>query len=405
MNPPDPRSPSSPGADLDDPPAARVDLPLLTAETLARAGAAAIVDLRSPGEFADDRFPGARNRPLFDNDERALIGFLYHRASPGEAFDQGIELLRERLTALVAGILEEAGIDGVDLGRVPAEMEALTSGGQRGLEQQLAPYSAEAPGRVPLVVHCWRGGLRSQSVLALLRRLGVDAYGLEGGYKRYRRWVLEGLERCAPPPAVVLAGLTGVGKTLVLRELERQRPGWTLDLEGLAQHRSSTLGMVGLDPVSQKRFEGGCLERLRAGFPEPWMVVEGESRKVGDVVIPARLWEAMEAGRRLELTAPLDVRVKVLSEDYLARPESRAQLAERLPYIEQRLGKQRFAGALTGLLAEDRIDELVEILLERYYDPLYRHSEGERSYEARMDTSDPGACAAEIADWIERHGT
>ena len=379
-----------------------VTLPLLCADTAVDAGAAAIVDLRSPAEFADDHLPGARNRPLFDNEERALIGFLYHRASPGEAFDRSIELLRERLTELVAGILEEAGIEGVDLSRIPAELEALTSGGQHGLEELLVPMEAKPKAPVPLLVHCWRGGLRSQSVLALLRRLGVDAYGLQGGYKHYRRWVLDGLEHCTPPPTFVLAGLTGVGKTLVLRELERQRPGWTLDLEGIAQHRSSTLGMVGLDPVSQKLFEGGCLQRLRAGFPEPWMVVEGESRKVGDAIIPSRLWEAMQAGRRLELTASLEVRVKVLSDDYLARSGSREQLAERLPFIEQRLGKQRFDGVLTGLLAEDRIDELVEVLLERYYDPLYRHSEGDRTYEAHVDTSDPAACAAEIADWIER---
>lgn len=394
--------PSEVPTDLHDLLDGSVALPLLSADAVAGGGAAAIVDLRSPAEFADDHLPGARNRPLFDNEERALIGFLYHRASPGEAFDRGIELLRERLTELVAGILEEAGIEGVDLSRIPAELEALTAGGQHGLEELLAPFEAEPESRVPLVVHCWRGGLRSQSVLALLRRLGVDAYGLQGGYKHYRRWVLDGLEQCEPLPTFVLAGLTGVGKTLVLRELERQRPGWTLDLEGIAQHRSSTLGMVGLEPVSQKLFDGGCLQRLRAGFPEPWMVVEGESRKVGDVIIPARLWSAMQAGRRLELTAPLDVRVKVLSDDYLARSGSREQLAERLPFIEQRLGKQRFAGVLTGLLAEDRIDELVEVLLERYYDPLYRHSEGDRTYEARVDTSDPAACAAEIADWIER---
>lgn len=376
-------------------------LPMLAVGDVVDLGAGAIIDLRSPKEFADDRLPGAINRPLFDNEERALVGFHYHRESPESAFAQGLQLLRDRLTELVAGILEAAGITGVDLSRVPAELDRLTSSGQHGLEELLAPYDAKLEGRVPLVVHCWRGGLRSQSVLALLRRLGVDAYGVDGGYKHYRRWVLEELEVGRPPRTVVLSGLTGVGKTLVLRELERQRPGWTLDLEGIAQHRSSTLGMVGLHPVSQKRFDGGCLQRLRAGFPQAWMAVEGESRKVGDAIIPKSLWQAMQSGVFLELTASLDVRVRVLRDDYLSRPESRVELAERLPFIEKRLGARKFDGVLTGMLEADRIDELVELLLERYYDPLYRHSEIDRVYHASFDTADPGVAAAEIAAWIE----
>jgi len=185
-----------------------------------------------------------------------------------------------------------------------------------------------------------------------------------------------------------------------LRELERLRPGWTLDLEACAGHRSSILGGVGLRPVSQKRFESRVAERIARGFPGP-CVLEGESRKVGDIVLPASLWRAIDGGTALELRAQPERRIRVLIEDYLAAPGNRAELAQALPFIEQRLGPRRWQGALVALLEGGREAELVEVLLERYYDPLYRHSEEGRSYAASFDASEPTRAAEEIASWIE----
>ena len=262
----------------------------------------------------------------------------------------------------------------------------------------------------PVVMHCWRGGLRSRSVVAFLRDLGwSDVVGLEGGYKGYRSAVRERLAASELPRAFCLRGLTGVGKTLVLRELERERPGWTVDLEGLAAHRSSILGGVGLAPVSQRRFESLLIERLQRGFPGP-VVYEGESRKVGDIILPERVWSSLQGACDLELGAPLARRVEVLVEDYLAHPGNRGELESRLPFIENRLGPRKWDGVLVSLLREGREEELVEILLEEYYDPLYRHSEkrhaerkngADREYARSFDTSDPRACAREIAEFID----
>ena len=199
----------------------------------------------------------------------------------------------------------------------------------------------------------------------LLRALGWgEVLILEGGYKAYRRHVIDSLAAAALPQSFVLRGLTGVGKTLVLRELEELRPGWTLDLEGHARHRSSILGMVGLEPVGQKAFEGDIAGRLRAGFPSDLVVYEGESRKVGDRIVPAQIWGSLTSGTNLKLKTSVERRVEPLCEDYLTSEGSRGALLEQLPFIEQRLGPVKWKGVLTGLLKADRIDELVEALLE-----------------------------------------
>jgi hypothetical protein len=146
--------------------------------------------------------------------------------------------------------------------------------------------------------------------------------------------------------------------------------------------------MVGLEPASQKRFESAPRRALARGFGR-LCVVEGESRKVGDLVLPEPVWRALDARRTaLELVAPRERRVRVLLDDYLSPRKTASPLARQLPFIEARLGR-RWSGVLTGLLHAGKEAELVELLLERYYDPLYRHSEGARRYAARFEASDP----------------
>jgi len=361
---------------------------------------AKIVDLRTPAEFSDDHLPGAYNVPLFSNEERALIGTLYKCSSPDDAFAEGRRIVHGRIAELVSDIAAFAHRDFSAQG-FPELVDRITERGIEGLSRELQPLQVDRLPQGALVVHCWRGGLRSASVAAFLCALGwEDVHILYGGYKNYRTEVVRGLSEWDAPPAFVLRGLTGTGKTLVLRELERIRPGLTLDLEGAAGHRSSILGMVGLEPVTQKRFESVLADRLRAGFPGR-VVFEGESRKVGDAVIPAGLWSVLDEGVNLEITASIPRRVQVLCEDYLSTDSSREQLVKQLPYIEKRLGKHKYDGVLVGLLTSDREEELVELLLEKYYDPLYLHSEKERKYVASFDSGDVGACAAELADWIE----
>ena len=376
------------------------EVPVTAVEGILERRDLCVVDLRSPTEFAEDHLPGAHNVPLFDDAERAIIGTLYKRSSPEAAFQAGRELVTKSIHSLVARIAECAGLV-VPSEDLVAAVRNVTMSGYERANNELETQAAASPPPGALVLHCWRGGLRSRSVVSFLRELGWrDVYGVESGYRGYRRAVMEALGAFEPPPTFVLRGWTGVGKTLVLRELERIRPGWTLDLEGCAGHRSSVLGMVGLEPVSQKAFESRIAARLRAGFPGPF-VVEGESRKVGNAIQPPRIWDALQNGANLLLVAPIERRIDVLLDDYLALPENRAGLREQLPFIEQRLGPNKWKDELVKLLDAHEDRELCRVLLEHYYDPLYRHSEKGRTYAGEFDTSDPAASAEAIARFIE----
>lgn len=389
---------STPSTDAD-----RWTVPAASVEDVLASDGVRLVDLRSPGEFAEDHLPGAVNWPLFDNAERALIGTLYKQASPQAAFDEARELVLAKIRALVDGIAEAAGRAPVSQ-NLEDVVRRLTEGGFEQANRSLEIARADELPAGALVVHCWRGGMRSASVARLLRELGWgDVYLLEGGYKRYRKHVLAALEAWTAPPSFVLRGSTGVGKTLVLRAIECLRPGWTLDLELHAGHRSSILGMVGLVPCNQKTFDTRIAARLREGFPGPCLL-EGESRKVGNSIVPSSVWRALKEGTHLRLSAPVEYRVQVLIDDYLATDQSRAELRDQLPFIERRLGETKWNGELVARLDDGREAELVEILLERYYDPLYRHSEKDYEYSAEFDTTDVERVAAEIVAWIETRG-
>lgn len=379
-------------------PPAPTRIPALGAEQLLAHPRAVVIDLRSPGEYAEDHVPGSVNVPLFDDDERALVGVLYNHASPERAFREGLEVVLAKVDALVERIAQAAGLDvsSVDLHET---VRTLASGGMTEMERRLELVPTDELGESAVVVHCWRGGLRSQSVSALLRAVGLcDAAVLDGGYKAYRAQVREELLGWDPPPAYVLRGLTGVGKTLVLRELEGQRPGWTMDLEAAAGHRSSLLGMVGLEPVPQKTFESRLAERIRRGLGADRVVYEGESRKVGDAIVPPRIWESLKGGTSIELVAPVDVRIRVLMDDYLSTESNRPALRSQLGEVE---GRMQADIPLVELFEARQDDEVVALLLEHYYDPLYRHSERNYSYALTVDSSDPVAAATVIAEWVE----
>ena len=373
-------------------------VPFATLDTVRRARPRLVVDLRSPVEFEDDHVKGALNVPLFENETRAFVGLLYKQFSPDAAFNEARAEVVQRIEEIVGRIAAAAGWDvpAVDL---KERVRAMTSGGIARMETDLDPVPLDELPEDAVVLSCARGGLRSRSIVALLRTLGLEAVGLIDGYRAHRSHVREALEAWTPPPHVfALRGLTGVGKTLVLRAIEERRPGWTLDLEGIAGHRSSLLGMVGLRQTTQKGFEGGLVLRAEEGFPQGVLVMEGESRKVGDVVIPKSMWKALQGAVNVEIVASVARRVRVLSEDYLAVPESLPKLREQLVAVAARMDGEP---DLAGMFDRGEIDPLVELLLERYYDPLYRGSEAGKRYEATVEAEDASAAADEIVRWIE----
>lgn len=379
-------------------PAALARVPTVAVEELLdQPRRALVVDLRTPDEFDEDHLPGAVNLPLLDNAGRALVGRHYARVSPQAGFEQGQALIEAGIGELVARVEELTGWKSKVADPV-AIVRRESFEGIEALDQRVAPLPPGPLSEGAVVLHCWRGGLRSRSVVALLRSLGLErAVGLFGGYRSYRACVRGELDRRILDKTFVLRGLTGVGKSLVLREIARLRPNFTLDLEDCAQHRSSLLGMVGMRPRSQKAFESAVALGLRGRSSGP-LVLEGESRRVGDAIIPAALWTALDEGTNILLEAGRERRIEVLARDYLARPEALPKLREQLIAVEERMTGTH---DLKGLLDQGKIEELVDLLLLAYYDPLYSHSERGRRYLFRVDSSDPKAAAEAIVTFIE----
>lgn len=370
-------------------------LPTFSVETVL-AGSAQIIDLRSPAEFARDHLPGAQSVPLLDDEQRAIVGTLYKQESAEAAYDAGLAMVESGMGARLEAILQRQ----VDAEEWRLRFGELAAGLRAQMREpsvlcELEP-SLDVLGEQPLIVHCWRGGMRSQSVALLLRALGETRVGLlKGGYKRYRQWVIDQLDALSAKDLrlITLRGATGVGKTEVLRALEARCPGSTLDLEGLAGHRSSVLGAIGLQPQSQPHLESLLVQRIPELCGSQPVFVEAESRKVGDLIVPQALFEAMQAAPQVRLEADVEHRVELLGRDYLGDadqpdPARLAACAEAIGGLRGKLGAAQVEAWQAALLA-GRWREVVRGLLADHYDPLYAHGEARHGLAATVDAADP----------------
>ena len=297
-----------------------------------------VIDVRSPGEYAIDHYPQARNCPVLDDTERARIGTAYKQTSAFEAKRMGAALVARN----IAHHLE-------------------TSFHERARDWR------------PLV-YCWRGGGRSDAMCEILRRVGWRAARLRGGYRAYRRAVIEELTvRPQRHRFYVIAGRTGSAKSRVLVALQTLG-AQTLDLERLARHRGSVLGeMPGEPQPTQKMFESLLWHALRHLDPEQPVFVEAESRKVGNVQIPGALIDAMRGAPCLMLDVPEPVRVAFLLGEYrhfLSDPDS---LCNRLDALSAHYGNTAIEGWKSMARAGDH-EQLVRVLLRMHYDPAYERS-------------------------------
>jgi len=312
-----------------------------------------LLDVRSPAEFAQGHIAGARNLPLFSDEERAEIGTLYKREGRRAAVLRGLAVVGPRLESLAAALQGAAAIGEASPG-------AAASGGGAAAEEM-------APASVPLRIHCWRGGMRSGAVAWLARQLDLPVWLLEGGYKSYRRWVLELFEQ--PWPLRLLGGRTGTGKTELLLALQ-ERGVAVVDLEGRANHRGSSFGALGLPPQpSVEMFENLLAADLAALADAPEIWLEAESSQVGRCRIPAGLWRQMKEAAALLVERPMEWRVEQLVAVY--GRQDPAELAEATRRIARRLGPQRTAAALEAIEAADWASACRQML--DYYDRCYDH--------------------------------
>ena len=315
-----------------------------------------VIDVRSPAEYAQGHAPSAASVPLFSDAERAEIGTLYKQQSPAKAVRLGLKYAGLRMADLVA------------------EVDALAK---------------RDPS--PLEVYCWRGGQRSGSVAWLLRTAGYDVSRWDGGYKAYRGRVLESW--AADRPYVVLAGLTGSGKTEVLRALH-ELGGPVLDLEGLAHHKGSAFGQIGeLPQPTNEQFENDGAVRLAELEGEARIWIEDESRSIGRIWLQQSFFARKKSAPVVLLERSLDERIDRLVAAY--GQASRAELSETFMRIAKRLGDQNARSAVDHV-QQGNLADAARIALH-YYDRTYAESVAARTetITARLDGS--GKSDAEVA--------
>ena len=294
-----------------------------------------IIDARSPAEYAEDHIPGAVSAPVLDDDERAEVGTLYKQVSPFDAKKTGAALVAKNVSRHIEQLF-------------------------KGKDKSWHP-----------LVYCWRGGKRSGAMAHILREIGWKAETLEGGYKAYRRWVVEQLSLIPNRLEFrVVHGPTGSGKSRLLGALKRAG-AQVLDLEELAAHRGSVLGNLPDRPQpSQKMFESLLLQQLSRLEARKPVYVEGESKKIGQLQVPDALMERMRASPCILLDTPVETRVDLLLEEYQHFLQDRQALHAQLDCLVALHGRERIAA--WKAIADWR--ELVRRLLVEHYDPAYRRS-------------------------------
>jgi len=293
-----------------------------------------IVDVRTPLEFAEDHIPGAINIPLLSNEERIEIGILYKQQGPHMARVRGLELTSHKFPTITHEVARVA--DGKNI-----------------------------------LVYCWRGGLRSKTVATILELAGFKAFQLHGGYKAFRNHVSSYFEDFTPKrPLVVLHGMTGIGKTTLLSILNKDGES-IIDLEGLACHRGSAFGSLGIsqEHITQKHFET-ILWNVFRNLPDKRPIfIEGESRRIGKLYLPGNLYEVMQASCKVWCTASIETRVKRLTKEY-GKEEYRQELFDSLLKIKKKLGGDKFA-EINSYLSEWNMEMFMQELIVSYYDKLY----------------------------------
>ena len=298
----------------------------------------AVIDARSEGEYAEDHLPGALNWPSLNNEERIRVGTLYKQVSPFEAQKIG--------AALVAA----------------------------NISRHIQTHVLDKPKAWQPLIYCWRGGKRSNSLALILGQIGFKVHLVEGGYKAFRQAVVQDTpRRVAPLQFQVLCGPTGSGKTRLLQALAAQG-AQVLDLEALASHRASVLGVIpGQPQPTQKAFETRLWDALRRFDATRPVFVEAESKKVGNLTVPDSLMSAMRASPCVRLALSLQHRVQLLLEDYTHFVVDADHFCERL----ERLVDLRGRATVEGWQAQVRAGQtpgVVAELLQQHYDPGYESS-------------------------------
>lgn len=290
-----------------------------------------VMDVRSPAEFAHAHFPGAFSLPVFSDEERKIIGTAYKQESREIAIKKGLDFFGPKMTTILA------------------EAEKICEGKNK-----------------TVLMHCWRGGMRSAAMAWLLSFYGYEVFLLEGGYKVYRQWVRE--KYCEDYSIKILGGYTGSGKTKIIQHLQQKNIP-AIDLEKIAHHRGSAFGAHKEPQPSQEMFENLLSEQLvKMQNKSFWL--EDESQRIGNLMMPNEFWNTMRKSKVYFMDLPFEVRLAITEEEY--SKEDDEQLKENILRIQKRLGPLQTKLSLQSLATGDYA-ECFHFLLA-YYDKHYGKS-------------------------------
>lgn len=329
-----------------------------------------VIDVRSPNEYTHAHIPSAYSLPIFNNEERHEIGLTYKQKSSSKAIQIGLDYFGPKMKSFV--------------------LQA----------EQLFSCKNE------LLIHCWRGGMRSEAMCWLLGLYGWKVYQLEGGYKSFRSWVLQQFQQSYP--LIVLGGYTGSSKTELLQQLSNVGEV-VVDLEQIAGHKGSAFGNLGLPPQeSAEQFENKLAlalhhaERLRIVNHKKWIWVEGESQRIGQLNIPSAVYQQMKSAPNLFMYVPFDERLEKVVTEY-GNHEKEA-LVHAVMRIRKRLGGL-YTKEVVNFLLENKVQSAFHILLS-YYDRFYDRSSKEgvsSTYEIRVDGIPFRDRATFLIDWVQKN--
>jgi tRNA 2-selenouridine synthase len=287
-----------------------------------------ILDARSEGEFAQGHIQGAINLPILNNEERKIVGTIYKQQGNQEAIIKGFELVGPRFHAIIQDAL-----------RLFPEKKIMT--------------------------YCWRGGMRSEIMSWLLSMAGFEIFRLRGGYKTYRTFTYETVR--APRDFIVIGGKTGVGKTVLLRELKKMGE-YVIDLEDIAKHKGSSFGGINQPPQpSIEQFENLLAEELiKIPFSEKiW--IENESRRIGKVNLSDELYNNIIASPLIEITKSDSERIDQITAEYADLPQN--ELLEAVKRLQKKLGGKRTSEAVEDIIGKRHTLWIANMLV--YYDKTY----------------------------------